>query len=96
VKSGNINPFKHQRRFNNDEYEMGYDDAIDEILDGMVNGIDVPENSGGGQQQNSDGLEQIPWNIEQDIEVSKPGENGDSQDSGDDGQGEQREQSDNG
>lgn len=96
VISGRKDPFKHVPRQMPTDYEKGYDDAIAEIVDGLINGIDRPKPPQGGGPQgggdNGDDLEQIPWDVPEPIDINSgdgDGEGGDGEDGedGEDGDG---------
>ena len=59
-----IDPLKDSpKKTGNKEYDQGYSDAIDNIKEGLENGVNISKGGGGGGNSGSD-LPDIPWDID--------------------------------
>lgn len=78
-----IDPTKDKpKKTGNKEYDKGYSDAIDQIKQGLEDGVTMSSSSGGGNAPGSD-LPEIPWETDSDDQQSGGSGEGKSNDSKD-------------
>lgn len=72
------------KKTGNNEYDAGYNSAIDNMKEGLENGIDISSNGGGNNGGGSD-LPQIPWDTDNDSDGGSGDDESDKDDSSDGG-----------
>ena len=63
VVSDKVDPVTYSPRPNITDYNKGYNAAMENMKEGIENGIDIPS-GGSSQKQDENGLQEIPWDIE--------------------------------